>query len=291
MFNIEYFVKKYLEDNRGEKKVNDLVYSCLFKLAELDIFEPISSALMRTYDSSTDSIKGNLYESALKKYIDSDLRFVCLEEFKKKSITISLPKRVCEEVSNIVSKSQRNNLKDYKTLIYTLKYLHNLVNTVPQIDMRCFGSQFDLVFKERNNCHYYFYEIKSGDRQDKKSDRGTLESVFLNYCYIIQKYHITDFNDISVGIIFMECNEYFNSKYIAMGENGGITFKEFCEKFYDFNMYKYFMNSINKAIYIDKSDMQLYFEKVEKVFMQYFKGKSFTKKQLISAIENTSYRV
>lgn len=282
-----------MQEHRNEQKANDLFFNTLLDNTFFNTPESIESLLMKVYDNSTDSIKGNLYEATLNEYISKDSRFECIRLGKKSHVTFYLPSvihnRVCMIVKDV--RNKKIDLRNKNTLDYILHELFKLVHNAPKVDMERYNTQIDLLFKEKNYQKYYYYEIKTSGKQDGRTDMGTLMSFLMIYCYLIDKYNISTFDDLEIGIIFMERNELYNSKYIAMTKNGGVTFKEFCERFYDFETYKYFMESILNGVYFDKEDIKPYINKVAKVFIECFKGRTFTKSQLISKVQNTSYRI
>ena len=289
--NVSSLCLDYLNQNMEDKKVYDLIFKKCHEDSHIVMCDDIEEELSYTYRHSLHSTRGNLIEYVLKKYIHRDPRFTVLNSKTSGNIQIRLPKSIIDEISKILSdyRCRRIDLRDDKTYSKVIRELFELANNTMKVDMVVVETQIDLLFKEKNNSKYYYYELKSRDNHDFKSDMGTLNSFLMIYCYLIMEYRITNFEDLNIGIVYVLEDSSLIVKRLSMGHNGGLSFKEFCERFYTVETSNEILSIIQKSLRNELDCRKDYFHKVAEVYRQRFKGKDFTKRQLMSAVENYTF--
>ena len=197
-------------------------------------------------------------------------------------------KRVNEVIAGY--RSRIIDLKDERTFTAILIELFDLVKNSPKVDMRNYTTQIDLLFKDKNSSKMYYYEIKSKDNNDMKSDFATLTSYLMTYCSIVQDYNISTYDDIEMGVVYVLESKHLIARMMPMCHNGAMSFAEFCEQFYTVEEAQNILNSIEKGMQISFSNIEPYLNKVLTVYNKNFKGSDFTKRQFISAIDSFSYK-
>lgn len=289
--NIETMSSRYLEENMGKKKIDNLFYHKCYDNSNIISFQDLGEELRYTYRHSLHSTRGNLIEFILKNYIDRDNRFTVINK-KKETITVTLPEKVMKRVNEVIAgyRSRIIDLKDERTFTAILIELFELVKNSPKIDMRNYTTQIDLLFKDKNNSKMYYYEIKSKDNNDMKSDFATLTSYLMTYCSIVQDYNISTYDDIEMGVVYVLESKHLIARMMPMCHNGAMSFAEFCEQFYTVEEAQNILNSIEKGMQISFSNIEPYLNKVLTVYNKNFKGSDFTKRQFISAIDSFSYK-
>lgn len=289
--NIELMSSNYLEEKMGKKKIDALAYNKCYDHSNIISFQDISEELKYTYRHSLHSTRGNLIEYILKNYIDNDVRFTVLNK-KKEAITYKLPEKVMKRVNEIVAgyRNRSIDLRDSKTFTAIVMELFELAQNTPKIDMQNYTTQIDLLFMDKNTSKLYYYEIKSKDNNDMKSNFATLTSYLMTYCYLVMEHKITNYEDIEMGVVYVLESKHLIARLMPMCMNGAMSFAEFCEKFYTVEESKEILNSIEKGMQASFSNVEPYLNKVIKVYKERFEGSEFTKRQFVSAIDSYSYK-
>ena len=290
--NINSTCMKYLERHMNEKKLNNLVYDLCHQNRHIISAGDFEEELIYTYRHSLRSTRGNLYEHVIRHYVSKDKRFDVVDNKSKYTLELKVASAVSDRVNEIICgiRSKSIDIRDVSTYNNILEELHELVINTPKTSLVRYKTQIDLLFIDKNDKSVYYYELKTLDNNSNKSDLETLRSFLMIYCHLISEYKIIDINKINVGIVYSLEDSSFTAKSYPMCSNGAMSFKEFCERFYTIDVAESIIEEVHKCMNTYLDDNKPYFKKVNKVYHSSFKGKEFTKRQLISAVDSYSYK-
>lgn len=290
--NINSACMKYLKTHMDDKKVNDLVYDLCHQNRHIISAGDFEEELIYTYRHSLRSTRGNLFEYIVRHYLSKDKRFDVVDNKSKYTLELKVASTVNDKVNEIICgvRGKTIDIRDVSTYNSILAELHELVINTPKTSLVRYNTQIDLLFRDKNDNSVYYYELKSLDNNSNKSDLETLRSFLMIYCHLISEYKIEDISKINIGIVYCLEESTFTAKSYPMCYNGAMSLSEFCERFYTVDVAKFIIDEVQKSIDTYLEDNKPYFKKVNKVYNSSFKGKEFTKRQLISAVDSYSYK-